>query len=418
MGKILWIRVAPFAPLALLSAACLATAGALSSCGRQAAPAVTEQPLRSDQVPIVRVLLGGGPTDRVIVSTTGGRIRVDGQDQGSGELSNIEVSRRGGLWKFNNLTVRGQQAEILPGPGHYVRLGACAYRGSLALLPAGDDRFSVINRVDLESYLAGVLSKELYPSWSKATYRALAVAARTFALYHVTTFGKSHEYDLGDDQNWQVYGGFTAETDKSWDAVRYTHGLVLTHGPRGKERIFMAQYSACCGGTVNGAYVIRDAPQIPPLLGGQTCEDCRGHRLYRWEPVRFRKADLFAAVSRTYPAAGAMDGLKEIQVAAAGPGDRPIWLDLVAPNGARIRIRAEDLRICILRSGLPDARRLYSMNCRIRDAGEQVEFYAGRGFGHGVGLCQWGAQGKAERGATALEILDAYYPGATLFRAY
>ena len=71
--------------------------------------------------------------------------------------------------------------------------------------------------------------------------------------------------------------------------MRATHGQVLAYGPPGQERIFMAQYSACCGGTVNAASVIRDAPDIPPLMGGQPCDDCRYCPRYRWGPVRLAK---------------------------------------------------------------------------------------------------------------------------------
>jgi SpoIID/LytB domain protein len=117
--------------------------------------------------------------------------------------------------------------------------------------------------------------------------------------------------------------------------------------------IFMAQYSAYNGGIVSGAPVIREAPAIPPLIGGQS-----------------------------------------------------------------VRVRAEDLRLALVRSGARGAKGLYSMNCAIRDAGDAVVFCDGRGFGHGVGLSQWGAQDKAARGWPAEKILGFYYPGATLYRAY
>ena len=61
---------------------------------------------------------------------------------------------------------------------------------------------------------------------------------------------------------------------------------------------------------------------------------------------------------------------------------------------------------------------LYSMNCRLRDLGKQIEFSDGRGYGHGVGMCQWGAEGKAKRGWTSEEILGFYYPGANITPHY
>ena len=58
------------------------------------------------------------------------------------------------------------------------------------------------------------------------------------------------------------------------------------------------------------------------------------------------------------------------------------------------------------------------MNCDMRDGGDYIEFANGKGFGHGVGLCQWGAQGKALRGWKAEQILGFYYPGASIYKLY
>jgi len=239
-------------------------------------------------------------------------------------------------------------------------------------------------------------------------------------MYHKLTFGESHDYDLGSTQSAQVYGGFSAETPKAWRAVRSTHGRVLTFGAEGDERVFMAQYSSCCGGRVNGAAVIRDAPDIEPLRGGQQCTDCMASGRYRWAPVRISKSALHAALGRSYQAAAALAGVKELRVVETTSYGRIVWVDVVStrPDQTPVRLRAEDIRLSLLRASAPGADKLYSMNCRLRDVGDEIEFYDGRGFGHGVGLCQWGAQGKAAKGATGEEILSFYYPGAKIFRAY
>jgi len=181
----------------------------------------------------------------------------------------------------------------------------------------------------------------------------------------------------------------------------------------------MAQYSACCGGHVNGARVLRNAPSIEPLTGGQTCNDCAMCRRYRWPAVTISKADIYQALLAAYPkSAPALGGVESISVLSALPHGRAVWVSVAGPTGQSIRLRAEDVRLALLRAGNAQAKRLYSMNCRMRDLGRAIEFADGRGFGHGVGLCQWGAQGKAEKGWLAEEILRFYYPGAKLFRAY
>jgi len=413
-------RAAPWIPLILLVSVCLLVAAAVSSCGTEPPDWQTSAPRA--QIPDIRVLLTGGAIDAATVQAEGGgAFKLDGRAviASRGPISPVRIRRSGKTWSLNNLSAEGDLLVLqTPADGRFLLNGA-VYRGTLQLHPAGTDRFLAVNHLDIESYLAGVLAKELYLFWSPETYRAQAIAARTFAMYHKTTFGARHSYDLGDDQASQVYGGFAAETPKAWKAVRQTHGKVLAYGQKGKERIFLAQYSACNGGVVNGAYVIRDAAKIPPLMGGQVDEDGKRCRHYRWGPVRITKADLHKALKASaYSSADDLGDVKEIKVAAETPYGRMHWLDVLDSQGNRVRLRAEDLRLVLLRWGPSAGRRLYSMNCGIRDLGDSFEFHNGRGFGHGVGLSQWGTEDKARRGQTAEQILQFYYPGAAVIRAY
>ena len=100
------------------------------------------------------------------------------------------------------------------------------------------------------------------------------------------------------------------------------------------------------------------------------------------------------------------------------PGGRAVWVDAVGNDGKKVRLRGEDVRLALIFNGPPAAKKLYSMNCRIVDRGKFIEFADGRGFGHGVGLCQWGGQAKALKGWSPERILQFYYPGATLYRVY
>jgi len=406
-------------PVLMLLVAFLLVSGTLWSCIHQQR---IDPPPPAPGVPQVRVLLTSRPIQAATLSTVGSDgyvLTVDGSVVNTaGALPPTTASWAGGVWTFNARTVRGRRAVLKPLGRTLLRFGKTTYRGELRLLPWDGGGFTVVNHLDLESYLAGVLPKELYGGWSPQTYRALAVTARTFALYHTLNRGGRGDYDLGSDQSAQVYGGFSAETNKSLEAVRYTYGVVLTAGAKGSERIFMTQYSACCGGRVNDAATLRSAPDLAPLQGGQTCNDCQGCSRYRWPTVTISKVDLHRALKISYPAATLMKDVKEIRVRTRTDYGRAIWVDVVGSGGKSIRIRAADIRLSLLRSGLPAARGLYSMNCTIRDRGSAFEFADGRGFGHGVGLCQWGAQGKAVAGRTAEDILDFYYPGAVRLRAY
>jgi len=427
------MRVRPFVSLslaALSGAALLVLALAPAGCPREVSPA-PEAPLRQAGVPIIRVLVGEGKVMRV--STTGPyRILADGREVAGSldPLAEAVLTYRAGVWHLQAASLSAQQLTIaarletrrvaaggLDVGRSCVRVGSASYRGRVVFLPGDDGNILAVNYVDVESYLAGVLGRELYAGWHERTYEVQAIVARTFVLYQKSVADPARPYDVRDNQSAQVYGGFSAETQKSWRAVRATHGVVLAAGPDGREKIFPAHYSACCGGVTNSVYVLYGpAVTTGPLAGGVVCTDCRACPRYRWPAVSVPKSIIHRAVGKAYPAAR-LEGVRTVEVVES-MGSRPVWVRIVGTKGRALRIRAEDLRLALLRDGDASTHGLYSMNCRIRDAGEAIVFEEGRGFGHGVGLCQWGAEAKAEAGMTVSQILSTYYPGAKLFQAY
>lgn len=410
--------------LAVLSLACLATCVAaavvgLSSCGRTPEPLARAVP-GGREPGVIRVRLTGSSAEAVRVGTSGGHILyADATEvrRGSDDLD-VQIRRDGANWRVGGGRVRAGRLRLVS-PDGLVTLNERPYRGELHILPAGEGLIAV-NHIDLESYVAGVLARELYATWSLETYRALAVAARTYALHRKLTFGTRHDYDVTAGQGDQVYGGYDAETDKSRQAVRSTRGYVLAAGPPGRERIFLTQYSAANGGYVNAARVLRDAPDLAPLRGGQKDPDAWFYPDVAWEPVRVSKRDLYVALAASFRQVRKLGTVDRLEVAEATSYGRPVWVDVIGPGGESVRVRADDIRLALLRmrERIPAARGLRSMNCRIRDAGDAIVFEEGRGFGHGVGLSQWGAEAKAQRGQSAEAILDFYYPGAELVRIY
>lgn len=407
--------------IATLAAVCITV---LTGCRGSSAPAPEAALPRaapaSTAPPTIRVRLTAPKTTAKIGTTGAYRIEVDGRRVAASDelMALTEATRRSNGWRIASETFQGRQLAVIPVDGAQVRTDKCVYRGSLVLRAAGKTRFILVNHVDLENYLAGVLGKELYPHWHPQTYRALAVAARTFAMYRMSVAEAGAAYDLTDTQSAQVYGGLSGETAKSRAAVRSTHGAVLGWGARGEEEIFPAHYSACCGGRVRGAQVLRGDRLIPPLRGGQVCHDCSPCPKYTWKPVVIPKRTIYSAVIAGYPAARAIRTLTKLSVAEADRFGRPIRVELVGPRGKSVRLRASELRSALLCAGVRAAGKLYSPNCKFRDRGPSIEFHDGRGFGHAVGLCQWGAQAKAKRGWTGQKILGFYYPGARIIAAY
>ena len=370
----------------------------------------------------MRVLLTRKPIKSASLSAMGGyQLSLDGRviSQSAGALTGGQLRLGTGGWIVGGRVMGPGKLLLVAGENSGVSYDKTVYRGQLQFVPAGAEAFRVVNHVDMESYLAGVLAKELYPSWQVEAFRAQAVAARSFALFHRNKYGAGRYYDVGDDQSSQVYGGLSGENDKAWDAVRATHGQILAVGPPGEERTFMTQFSSSCGGVVNGASVIRQAPDLPPLRGGQTCPYCADSPQRRWAaPAAVTKAELYRALSAAYPKMGSLGGVRTVRVKSRTSYGAMMWVEVIGANGRPETIRGSDLRLALIRNGAKIRNTLYSMNCRIRDAGDSIEFYDGRGYGHGVGMCQWGAQGMAKAGYAHRQILEFYYPGSRIMQAY
>ncbi len=419
--------------LLMLAGAMGASSLLLASCGPDAKPTPggPSAPIPVDikpGAPVIGVRLGGS-TSQVKLSVSGPFALRAGLPEGdfpvvlkasTNPARSWNVSRSEGQWHVGDLRSAQPAIVLEPAGRAIVGVGGVYYRGRIRLVSAGPDTFLVINDVDLESYLASVVPKEMYAHWHEQALRAQAVASRTFALYQMRTFGQSRPYDVRNNQSSQVYRGLATETRKGWQSVAGTHGKVLAiEGPGGQPRIFRAQYSSCCGGRVNPADVVQNSPDIAPLRGGQVCEDCSASAKYRWATVGIAKSAIYQAVRKRYPSqAKSLRDLSEVRVVEATEWGRPIWLDIRDEGGKILRLRADDLRMAMIMEKVPGARKLYSMNCRIVNTPGRVLFTEGKGFGHGIGLCQWGAQGKAKRGWSSEQILGFYYPGAEVVSVY
>ena len=157
---------------------------------------------------------------------------------------------------------------------------------------------------------------------------------------------------------------------------------------------------------------------IQPLEGGQYDGKGTDCPYYAWPKVRLTKKQVFDALAQRYSRIAKLGDLAELRVKSETDYGRAIWVEVINSNAKGVPVRAEDLQICLRRSGLPEARKIYSMNCKIRNLDDHIEFYDGRGFGHGVGMSQWGAQQRAQDGDSYEEILNFYYPGAKIMSEY
>jgi stage II sporulation protein D len=272
-------------------------------------------------------------------------------------------------------------------------------RGLVEVLPRPGSTIIIINHLGIEDYLQGVIGKEAPFYWPKEALKAITIVARTYALFQRES-KDSEVYDVTGTVLSQVYGGKKAEKLRTNRSVRDTSGLVLTYN----GKIFPAFYHSTCGGLTENGYVMGKF-DIAPLKGGVRCSFCSESPFFRWQR-RVTKEDLAWAVKKS--------------------GRDSIWpvenleITRYTPTGRVEQLRISGKSKSVYLSGY-EFRQILGFE-RIRSTAFAVVkdndgfILQGHGWGHGVGLCQWGSAELARKGLSAREILSYYYPGAELRR--
>jgi stage II sporulation protein D len=360
----------------------------------------------------------------------------------------LMVRREGGnvRWEAGGKSGLAPEIRLQPiDPKHRVRQGESEYRGEFLVIPTPDQGgLTLINALDLESYLRGVVPWEIgrHKEDKLAALEAQAVAARTYTVSHLGA-RLDRGFDVFASVMDQVYRGSHDEDPLCNQAVESTRGLVLAHD----GQPINAYYSACCGGTSSlieevwpyeaQAYLKSRADSAGP--GHEPF--CSAYRYYNWRET-WTVGQLEQLLQTTLPEYLAYIGEGSRATWAgpvfspAGPGsdpDRPgALLDLViagyttSGRVARLDVTCEagtyhvrgDRTRWVLKppSGNPAILRSAMFEVELtRRQGRLAEVAVrGRGYGHGIGLCQAGALAMAEQGYNFRQILAHYYKGARL----
>jgi stage II sporulation protein D len=268
------------------------------------------------------------------------------------------------------------------------------YRGAVwAYLREG--RLALVNHVPLEEYLYGVLAKEVPASWPEAALQAQAVAARTYALYHVLK--RTPElFDVFSTTASQVYGGRASEKTASRNAVDATKGLVLSYA----KKLALPLYHANSGGMTAAPEDIWGWPAA--YLTARTDEFSRDMKNFQWDGA-VAADELAGHLQKAGCALPVMETITPLQ------RDR---------SGRITRLALQEGKHTAYLSG--NSFRLLAGPAQIKSAHFTVErnnqsfIFNGSGYGHGVGMSQWGACNMARQGYRAEQILQWYYPGTTM----
>ncbi|HNW28492.1 MAG TPA: SpoIID/LytB domain-containing protein [Spirochaetota bacterium] len=269
------------------------------------------------------------------------------------------------------------------------------YRGSM-ILRRQNESLQVINLTVIDEYLLSVVPGEIPASWDRESLKAQAVAARTFTYYHLKSGNDRDEaYDLDATAATQVYRGMNDEKPQTTEAVRATAGQIMVYD--GKP-ILSYFHSTCGGKTVDARYVWEKSRL--PYLQGVTCGFCKDSTKYNWEAT-LNIAEIRSGLMKKYPAIGSISA-----VSFRKKDDRVVEVAIAHSRGV-IRMNGNDFRLLFPAEKI---RSLYFVSKKEKDR----LVLKGHGWGHGVGLCQWGARGMAMRGYDYKDILRHYYTGVSI----
>lgn len=300
------------------------------------------------------------------------------------------------------------------------------YRGRLQLVPrTTGGSFDVVELVPIESYVAGVVAREVYADWPMETLRVQAICARSYALHErqrAHTAGR--HYDVETTTADQAYAGWTASS-RARQAAESTRGIVLTF----RGRILRTYYSSTCGGrSASAADTWPTGPGYEfnldaPIQAHARAHACRDSPRYRWLVRRGRDEltqRLLASLRDSSPSGGAQ--LVSIHAVRTNAAGRPSRFEILFSDGRRATLTGEQLRLACNAdvpglSPLAGDQRLFSSDVHVLVQGDAVTI-EGRGFGHGVGMCQYCARGFAQAGRSWRAMLELFYPGARVERAY
>jgi len=339
---------------------------------------------------------------RVLILRDVAQFEVSGQDLAFQDLktgraffkntkySSLTVERKAG----SPLQVQGQPISAegfrVTSSQGLLLINGRRYRDQLKIIPGPRRDLWVINELPLEQYLVGLIRCEVPSQWSGEVLKAQAVVARTYATYR--RGNRLNElYDVDSRVTDQVYEGMNKEDVQAQQAVKETEGELLLY----QGLPIFAVYHACCGGKTESPEHLWSGNF--PYLRSIACNFCLDSPHFLWNyPIdsdTLRRALESGGFSGSH--------VLGIEVAQRSQSGRALQVSIQSEKG-RLKISGKEFRR-LLGYDL-----LRSTNFVVKE-GDGIYHFSGLGWGHGVGLCQWGAKGMAEGGADYRSILKYYY---------
>jgi len=375
-------------------------------------PLVTRRNLGFHKEPTIRILIIKDPTRITISSDVGTKI-VIGKKEGvfAGELRVTFNPLKIWIAKNKIIKEKGFPIDLFPLERGYIYLNSSPYRGFIKIVRYKGD-ILIVNYLPIEEYLKGVVPFEMgrLPERMIEALKAQAVASRSYAL---RSMKRNMPYDLGNTIAHQVYGGMRKETDVTNRAVEETKGVVPTY----RGRPIDARYSSTCGGRTENNEEVWNSKPVPYLRsvydGRFGKPFCRFSPHFNWRVVFGRKEFFDTVKMRIKEIFGKeVNRINYVKISRRTRSGRVRTVEVRTDRG-KFKVERDRIRSLFPKNGISLKSLLFSMEVR----GDKI-VVSGHGYGHGVGMCQYGAMEMARDGYTYDKIIRHYYRGVSLKRLW
>jgi stage II sporulation protein D len=310
------------------------------------------------------------------------------------DLKTTVTAYKNGI-SLGEITSRGTKVSIKVPSGSLIVINGRSFRDEVRLIRKENGRLLVINKVEVDDYLKGILYHEVSHYWPMEILKAQAIVCRSYALYQARQ-NINKDFDVTCDVYSQVYGGQTSERYRTTKAVEQTKGLVLVY----QHKLIPAYFHSTCGGQTEEPNYLWN--MHVPYSRSVACPFCRNSPHFSWHIV----LSLSQIKDKLQEAGYKLRPIKEIQLSSRNNSGRINELTIIAGDDI-LKLSGKDFRNFIG----PNLIRSTNFTVSLDD-GDAV--FEGLGWGHGVGLCQWGGYFMAKAGWRYREILKYYYPGTQI----
>jgi stage II sporulation protein D len=313
------------------------------------------------------------------------------------------------------ITFKGSKGVVSLGDSESLNLvsltsntGVTRYRGDFEFV-VDNGKLTAINELDIEEYLYGVVPSEAIPSWPEEALKAQAVAARNYAMQKVET-SRGEPFNMVADQYNQVYGGYDAETEATNKAVKDTSGIVMVS----KGSLITAFFHSSSGGFTENSEDVWLNPL--PYIKWKADPFDKNDNHYNWQ-VTYTSEQLTALMTKAGYPLKTVTGIEIKERTSSGARVKTMEVTGVDDKEKTKRIKignADQVRATL---GLKSALFVMEVSYNEDKSLKSVKI-TGRGYGHGVGMSQYGACGMASQGYNYQDILKYYYSGVTITGGY